>query len=449
MSHSSSEESDHTEHTDQTEQTARALITHMSVIRELGRTKIFFLHGGDLFVYVEGVEGAPARKSRRQDRAFHIYVADLLNKEFPNTYDARVENAYDFKNSNAGVKIRFVGPPNHQCQIADPVPLSFAVRCSELPFSTDKERLLFAITTAGERKTLQEKYASSKGLSYKTVDTKKPEPVFGAILAALVANVLDVTEIPYVFWGWPALSLIEVKRGFPELEFVIPDRFMHLAREALQAAKFPVCLDKHCSELSTDRGEDDAPIPIDNNDDWMDAEFPENQFHPVGAVHFHLKSYVRCRSYTCGHNLDKSFRTQVVTLHLLRQSDILPWMNELKTGAPAANDSGLTLSTSDNSSDLPKKDKYPRGPTGPWARLHSIKILKRGYYMESVFRLLCRDLDHNEDLVNRWLAVIQNIDGGSECVRPRFRAAWGCIKDETRCIPYQGALSARRNDPSW
>jgi hypothetical protein len=90
-------------------------------------------------------------------------------------------------------------------------------------------------------------------------------------------------------------------------------------------------------------------------------------------------------------------------MHLLRQSETLFWLKDLKTGTPAPNDPDLMLSTD---LSLPAKITLPASwqpssfgwkpevitPSGPWLDLYPVNILRRSSYIESLLWLLGRDM---------------------------------------------------------
>ncbi|KAL2832507.1 hypothetical protein BDW59DRAFT_157330 [Aspergillus cavernicola] len=169
-------------------------------------------------------------------------------------------------------------------------------------------------------------------------------------LAARVARALDAAEVHNVLWGWLALSLIHNDRGFPEVEFVIPDNKIQLATDKLVAAGLPLCSHPNCEELLGDRA-DKFRYPTGDTLNWA-ALGAHDRYHPVGKAHFHLES--------------------------------LP-------GPPPVDDVDLMLS---NDPSLPARiDGSPRfgtGPSGPWSEFYPVKILSPDSYTESIRWLQCR-----------------------------------------------------------
>ncbi|KAL4785238.1 hypothetical protein BJX76DRAFT_186511 [Aspergillus varians] len=140
------------------------------------------------------------------------------------------------------------------------------------------------------------------------------EPAVGATLAASAAQVLEAANIACLLWGWQAIS------------------FFH------KGPKLPEIILRYASECEIDA--------LNNNK----AELAKYRNHPVGAVHFHP--------------------TPDAVITLLRQSEILPWLPEIKLGPPAANDDDLTTS---HDPMLPAR--MDDGPSGPWSQLYPIQIL--------------------------------------------------------------------------
>ncbi|KAL2871456.1 uncharacterized protein BJX67DRAFT_377225 [Aspergillus lucknowensis] len=346
------------------------------------------------------------------------------------------------------------------------------------------------------------------------MSTESTEPAFGAKHAVNMARILDEANVGNVLWGWLAVSLIQNDRHFPEIEFVIPDKQIQLATDALVAAELPLCTDAQCSELRSDRlkwnarprdpqqplfvdlAQDQAQGVSDWSKDNLAAILAHNRRHPVGAAHFHLDTHV---------------------LHLLRQSEILFWMPEIPPGPPAADDLDLMLSTdpslpakmavwpppprekeaweeaqgppslspaaqrycdswlgkaatttepdsglsaggepeglsiempanlpSTSSSEAPSHPlvmytdmlvnpggaNNGTGPSGPWSELYPVKILNPDSYTESIIWLLCRDMERDESLLDRWSDVRSALHDNAmfkKRLRPRFRYAWDTL----------------------
>lgn len=181
------------------------------------------------------------------------------------------------------------------------------------------------------------------------------------------------------------------------MEFVIPDETIQQAAELLVAAGYLRCTDSSCPELEGDRA---ADLRSSN-----EAVIAKNRCHPVGAAHFHLKDGF--------------------VVHLLPQSEILPWLPRIQPGPPADDDRDLMLSTD---AHLPPATED--GPSGPLVGLHSMKILNPDSFTESVMRLECRDIEVSDRLLGRWSwmsHVLRQNQVGRSYLRPKFRAAWDCF----------------------
>ncbi|KAL4951547.1 hypothetical protein BDW69DRAFT_186305 [Aspergillus filifer] len=133
------------------------------------------------------------------------------------------------------------------------------------------------------------------------------------------------------------------------------------AKEALVANNYILCTDSQCVELTGDR----RGLPkLEHNGGSWSMEW----YHPVPAEHF----------LTDG---------ALISLHSNR--DILPWLPDYSAGPPAANDTHLTMT--DSNQLPPRNEQGCLGPSGPWVGLQSIQILKQNSFVESVLYLEMRD----------------------------------------------------------
>ncbi|KAL3460044.1 hypothetical protein BJX64DRAFT_290691 [Aspergillus heterothallicus] len=270
------------------------------------------------------------------------------------------------------------------------------------------------------------------------------EPALGASLAARVARVLDTANVPYVLWGLAAAALVAEDGSYPELEFVISDASIQQAIKALKGDGICPCDDPKCPELLADRADGYA-----SDDDSDDPIFMScDRYHPIGSAHFHFKTRVQCLDQSCryysSHPRDEHgqyYHDQFLVLHLLRQSEILFWMDPLKPGSPTPN---VILS---NDPALPAKlvprqyggpgvvrsclSSVPRvvSPSGPWNGLDPVKILDSPSYVESIIWLLCRDMNPDERgdvpiLMRRWMDLSSKVRRRIESVGGRFQPAW-------------------------
>jgi hypothetical protein len=210
---------------------------------------------------------------------------------------------------------------------------------------------------------------------------------------------------------------------------VIPDDMIKRALDIITNDGFPSCSDPNCNELQIDR-------------EYLDDD---SALHPVGAFHFHIEWGSQCLDASCScHRSTDYFHPETIHMHLLRQSETLFWLKDLKAGTPAPNDPDLMLS---NDPSLPARIiQRPASrpslfsykpevvtPCGPWLDLPPVKILRARSYVESLLWLICRDMGKDAELErplkDRWAATASDLwlggmAGKRAKLRPRFQAAW-------------------------
>ncbi|KAL2853273.1 hypothetical protein BJY01DRAFT_78668 [Aspergillus pseudoustus] len=232
-----------------------------------------------------------------------------------------------------------------------------------------------------------------------------PTPPAGAVTASKIAKIIDEADIPYFLWGWLILTLHVTEIKVPEIEFVIPDDKLEAATNALVAAGYPQCESETCVELHIDRT---AGTGEGGNEGGLELLHSEYRFHPVAGAHFH-------------HFQDE--RKNVTELiALLPKNDIAPWLPELKVGSPAQEDPDFMLSTD------PSLPKSRGGAWGPWTELHPVKIQNRASYTESFLWLSCRDIDRDNNLGMRWMAMwrrLLDVEMWVQMLREKWHPIWG------------------------
>ncbi|KAL4978327.1 hypothetical protein BDW66DRAFT_149164 [Aspergillus desertorum] len=154
-----------------------------------------------------------------------------------------------------------------------------------------------------------------------------------ALATTYKAPALDRACIPYVLWGWQALSFYACNEDFYSAEFVVLDEHVDAAAAAFVADGERQCINSN----SRDR------------------------YQAVGHAH--------CR--TVG---------QHITIAMHKKSDSLWWLDaDFFVDNPAPDHPRLTLSTNPS---LP--DKKPLGPAGPWKEMYPVKIPNESLLIESV-----------------------------------------------------------------
>ncbi|RDW92779.1 uncharacterized protein DSM5745_00101 [Aspergillus mulundensis] len=194
-------------------------------------------------------------------------------------------------------------------------------------------------------------------------------------VATAIGQVLNRAKIPNLLFGWTALAVILVDFGFPDIDFIIPDKEVSHAIKALTKAGYKLCTSPDCSERDEDRG----------------AHLGKalNRFHPVPAAHFHI-------SAAAGPGY---------VLSLLKKDDIIPHLPNLKLGLPERKEyEHLTLS---NDPRLPPRAEG--GPSGPWYRLDPVRVLLARTLTEALLLLRCRHIDTRPALDNLWCDMLWEI----------------------------------------
>lgn len=186
------------------------------------------------------------------------------------------------------------------------------------------------------------------------------EPAAGANLATRIARVLDDAKVPNLLWGWQAIALVGCNEGIPDINFVIPDKYIDHAQKAIMATGSIPCKDPDCMELQVDylaQGQQ-GPGP---------SRPPSRaQFHLPGSYHFHTNS------------------ASVITFY--RKSMVCPWLPDFKAGLPAANDSNFWTTT-----DTRLAPRGDLGPSGPWDGLYAVRIMNYTNTRKAVQFLQDRD----------------------------------------------------------
>ncbi|KAJ0417619.1 hypothetical protein BJY00DRAFT_315731 [Aspergillus carlsbadensis] len=242
-----------------------------------------------------------------------------------------------------------------------------------------------------------------------------PLPLGGAKPAADVARILDQASIDYLLWGWKALAVLANDKGYPEVDFLIPDTQMNSAVDRLNASGSfgRACTRADCPELSEDR------LPANHLSHWKDLPQEhrlltahqltdiqaEDRFHPVAHAHFHIDALYPGYS--------------VLALH--KQSYILWAWPDLDLGGPISG-SNVMLLTND------PRLTQEHGRSGPWDGLYPIKTLTPWAYTEAILLLICRDSLHYMGLDNMWETMLAYLSRCDAEVRtrlsPQFIESW-------------------------
>ncbi|RDW76591.1 uncharacterized protein DSM5745_06583 [Aspergillus mulundensis] len=224
-----------------------------------------------------------------------------------------------------------------------------------------------------------------------TKDTIGPTRL--AYIVTETARVLDCAQIPYILWGWQALSFYGINEDFPRGDFVVPDGEIHSTFLAIIEAGHDICLDKHCSEFQEDRDHHMAFSDIPGRP-------ARDRYHPVGEFHFH--PYGKHTTITFhGHHYGLLIK--------YKPSSLLWWMKEnefLFLGHPPRDHPRVTLS------DDPLLPAHkPWGPTGPWTGMYQVKILNEVTFCKSVEKLCKRDGEDrpNAPINKLWRLMIHSL----------------------------------------
>ncbi|BCS28192.1 uncharacterized protein APUU_61240S [Aspergillus puulaauensis] len=231
------------------------------------------------------------------------------------------------------------------------------------------------------------------------------DPVLGPTITRLAKRIITPDSPLLMFSDTQRELVLGHLTGF-ELEFVIPQKYIKAAADLLVTSGYAKCTDPSCNELTNDR------TPGVNHPAEVIVAW--NRFHAVGVSHFHMKDDF--------------------VVHLLPQSNIIPWLPEIQPGPPADDDADLMLTT-----DRTLPAAAENGPSGAWRRRYPVKILNPDSFTESVLWLFCRDFEHDEDLSDRWCDMKMALRDDAmftKCLRPELRAAWACYnrRDEYYAI---------------
>ncbi|KAL5337208.1 hypothetical protein BJX70DRAFT_399853 [Aspergillus crustosus] len=216
-----------------------------------------------------------------------------------------------------------------------------------------------------------------------------PEPEGGAGLATGVANVLDKSGVPNLLFGWLAIALLAKDEGLKDIDFVVNDHQVEVARDVLVRAGFKACTLETCPEMHENRAHHLAEpggfiaqhgLTPEAKAEWLAT----NSVHAIAAVHFHLDSQAQ----------------HFAILSLFPKSQLLWWLPDLELRDPAPDDRNLTLTTN---CQLPPTSEC----SGPWIGFYPVKILTPIALVEGLLTLTCRDVGHPRDLANVWAEMAQ------------------------------------------
>ncbi|KAL4899535.1 hypothetical protein BDW74DRAFT_183641 [Aspergillus multicolor] len=207
------------------------------------------------------------------------------------------------------------------------------------------------------------------------------------------ARVLDCAEIPYILWGWQALSFYGINEDLLRGDFVVPDRQIHAAFIAIIEADQGICLDEHCPEFQENR---DHHVVFSD----IPGRPARDRYHSIGDFHFHPKGKHTTITFHGHHSGSRAKNKPPSLLWWMREQDFL------FLGHPPRDHPWVTLS------DDPFLPPYkPWGPTGPWKGLYQVKILNEATFCKSVEKLCKRDEEDrpNAPINNLWRCMTHSL----------------------------------------
>ncbi|KAI9924931.1 hypothetical protein ASPWEDRAFT_176197 [Aspergillus wentii DTO 134E9] len=189
-------------------------------------------------------------------------------------------------------------------------------------------------------------------------------PGITAKQTADVACLLSKAKIPHILWGSMAMRLMGVLNPTLELEFVIADKHLPQAHDALLAAGYLPCQDTTCIIHTQPRN------------------------HPTPNTHVHIPQ-----------------KDPREIIGLYNKSEILWHLPKLDMTIPDSTDEDYMLAS--NTVRLPPA-LLPGGGKGPFpADLFPVKMLTPSHYVDCLIILACRDYGHCARLW--WLVNLQQM----------------------------------------
>lgn len=226
--------------------------------------------------------------------------------------------------------------------------------------------------------------------------------------AAAIGQTLDQAKIPHLLFGWTALAPVIVDLGLPVIDFLVPDKRVAAAVNALEKVGHKACTDPKCPDLSEDRG----PASGD----------ALSRYHPVPDAHFHLAG----ASGT------------LILLSLFKKDDLLPHLPDLKLGLPSKKEYEYLTLSMDPRLPAPRADGTlgpGPGPSGPWYDLHPVRILNLPVTAESLMLLRCRHYQRKPEIDNLWRDMIWEIRRAKLPEVSKFdRELKGCLQVFWECL---------------